>query len=123
MVLPVYPMRLLGLTFIEVGPGATYGFALDLFAAVLFVGIALQANRNYPLWVAGFQLVALGTHVVQTLFTGISSLAIALLVTGPSYCQLLLLIGGFARHTLRQRRFGPYREWRQGLTGLQGRRV
>lgn len=123
MVLPVYLAHWFGLTFLEVGPGAPVGFMIDLFAATMFIGIALQANRNYPLWIAGFQLVAVGSHLVRTLVDGINPLAIAVLVIGPSYCQLLLLLGGFLRHNARQNRFGPYREWRQGLKGLQGWRA
>jgi hypothetical protein len=37
------------------------------------------------------------------------------MVVGPSYCQLLLIMGGFVRHALRTRRFGPYRDWRRGV--------
>jgi cytochrome c biogenesis protein CcdA len=85
---------------------------LDLAAAALFITVALNANRNYPLWIAGFQLVALGAHVVKAVPDTSSTLGIAILVIGPSYFQLLLLLGGFIRHRRRERRFGPYREWR-----------
>jgi hypothetical protein len=119
MVLPVYPILWLGVQALETGPAAPVGLMIDLAAAGLFMSIALQANRNYPLWIAGFQLVAVTTHVVRTLIDGISPLAIALLVIGPSYCQLLLILGGFLRHTSRSKRFGPYREWRTGAGGLQ----
>lgn len=119
MVVPIYPARWLGVQYIEIGSGAALGFALDLLAAVLFVGVALQANRNYPLWIAGFQLVAVGAHLVRSLIDGISPFAIAVLVIGPSYCQLLLIFGGFLRHMARERRFGAYREWRAGSAGLQ----
>lgn len=112
MVMPIYPVRWLGLTTWEVGPLASASFIIDCIAAVLFVGVALQANRNYPLWIAGFQVVALGGHLVRTVIEGISPLAIAVLAVGPSYCQLLLIIAGFVRHTRRERRFGQYREWR-----------
>lgn len=84
----------------------------DAVATVLFVNIALRANRNYPLWVAGFQLVALGSHMVQLLDVSVTPLALTVLITGPSYCQLLLILGGFVRHVRRERRFGQYREWR-----------
>lgn len=114
MVLPSYPAQWLGLRAMEVGPAAIVSALIDLVAAAAFIGIALQANRNYPLWIAGFQLVALGAHLAHGLIQGVSPLAIALLVVGPSYCQLLLLAAGFIRHTRRERRFGPYRDWRTG---------
>lgn len=123
MVLPVYVIRALNVApGIEVGQYSTYVTMLDLVAAVLFVSVALNANRNYPLWVAGFQLVAVGGHLANILVGGIAPFAVAILVIGPAYCQLVLLIGGFVRHVLRQRRFGTYRDWRippQGARGFQ----
>lgn len=84
----------------------------DMVAAALFVAIALKANRNYPLWVAGFQLVAIGAYLVKAIGAEVSPLALVILIVGPSYAQLLILIGGFIRHIRRERRFGPYRAWR-----------
>jgi hypothetical protein len=113
MVLPIYIHQWLGGGgAFEVGPHAAFATLLDIVAAALFVGVALNANRNYPLWIAGFQLVAVGAHLVQALVGSVSPVAVAILVIGPSYCQLLLLFAGFVRHMLRQRRFGQYREWR-----------
>jgi len=113
MVLPIYVFRSIGFTgAIETGPYAAVVTLIDLCAAVLFIAVALRANRNYPLWIAGFQLVAMGAHLVNAVVDSISPLAIAVLAIGPSYCQLLLLLGGFIRHVRRERRFGQYREWR-----------
>ncbi len=114
MVVPIYVAQWLGLGAFELGPHASAMVMLDLVAAAMFVGVALNANRNYPLWIAGFQLVAVGAHLVRSMVDSVSPLAVAILVIGPSYCQLLLMIGGFVRHAERQRRFGPYREWRLG---------
>ena len=114
MVVPIYVAQWLGLGAFELTPYASAVVVLDLVAAAMFVGIALTANRNYPLWIAGFQLAAVGAHLVQTMVDTVSPLAFAILIIGPSYCQLLLLLGGFASHAQRQRRFGPYREWRLG---------
>jgi len=120
MVVPVYIVKWIGLNTWELGPSAAAAFLIDLLAATLFTNIALNANRNYPLLIAGFQLVAVGAHIVRSMVDSVSPLAIAVLVIGPSYCQLLVLIGGFARHAVRQRRFGPYREWRLGGHGALG---
>jgi|JI8StandDraft_2_1071088.scaffolds.fasta_scaffold45190_4 hypothetical protein len=124
MVLPVYVFELLGVRGgIEIGPYAPVVSLVDMCAAILFVGVALQANRNYPLWIAGFQLVAVGGHLVRSLVDSVSPLAVAILVVGPAYCQLLVLLVGFVRHVLRERRFGQYREWRPTAPRMKGLRL
>lgn len=121
MVLPVYIFDWFGLgKAMEVGPYAPVVMLIDLCAAILFVGVALHANRNYPLWIAGFQLVAVGGHLVRSLIDSVSPLAVALLVLGPAYCQLALMFAGFVRHVLRERRFGHYRAWRPSAPGVGG---
>lgn len=65
MVMPLYMFRMLGLGQTAFGPFAWLWIGIDLFAAAAFTVIALQANRNYPLWIAGFQLVAISAHVVR----------------------------------------------------------
>ncbi|MFO6446125.1 hypothetical protein ACLBKU_03180 [Erythrobacter sp. NE805] len=119
MIAPMYVFDALGIWAAEASPYAPLYIGLDVLAAALFTAIALNANRNYPLWIAGFQLVAVVAHLVKALVHDVSPFAYAVLVIGPSYCQLLLLLGGFARHTARQRRFGPYREWRLGWQAPQ----
>lgn len=123
MVAPMYVGYWLDLGAVESGPYAPVVFLLDLIAAALFVGIALNANRNYPLWIAGFQIVALVAHLVKALIDTVSPLSFAILVIGPSYCQLLVLLGGSVRHWLRERRFGPYREWRMSPPSLRWLRL
>lgn len=118
MVLPIYVGRGLGVEHLHFEPYAASVILLDIIAAVLFVVIALHANRNYPLWIAGLQLVAVGAHLARALPDSISPIAFAVLFIGPSYGQLLVLMGGFARHCLRERRFGPYRQWRMAPPGL-----
>jgi len=115
MVVPVHVLQ-----FLIPGHPAFGGYsgiytAIDLLAGFAFVAVALQANRNYPLWIAGFQLVAIASHGVRAVVDTVSPIAYAIMVVGPSYCQLLLIMGGFVRHALRTRRFGPYRDWRRGV--------
>ena len=112
MIAPFYWARWLGLGHLAFGPYSWLYIGLDLVAMVGFVAIALKANRNYPLWVAGFQLVSVGAHAVRGLGDMVSPLAYVILAVSPSYCQLLLIGGGFIRHALRERRFGSYRDWR-----------
>jgi hypothetical protein len=115
MVVPSRMFEWLDLGSLALGPYAWIYVALDIAAGVGFIAVALNANRNYPLWVAGFQLVAISAHAVRGLVNSVSPLAYLILASGPSYCQLLLIFGGFVRHRMRLREFGPYRHWRGPL--------
>ncbi|NVE95864.1 hypothetical protein [Altererythrobacter lutimaris] len=85
---------------------------LDVTASVLLVGIALQANRLYPLWIAAFQLVATTAHVAREIAVMMKPIAYAILAISPSYFQLLILLGGLAYHVKRKKIWGDYRDWR-----------
>lgn len=96
-------------------PGLALAYmVIDALATVMFGWIALQANRIYTLWIAGFQVIALLAHLSHELTPSISQLAYAILVMAPSYFQLALLTGGLLAHVRRRRKFGPYRDWRRG---------
>lgn len=86
--------------------------SVDLVALVVMVAIALNANRNYTLWIAAMQVLAFSAHLARSLTDIISPIAYAVLALVPGWMQLLLLAAGLIRHILRERRFGPYREWR-----------
>lgn len=101
-------------------PTLTYRLMVDVVAAVTFVAIALRANRNYPLLIAGFQLVALGAYLVKAVAPDVSQLALVILIVGPSYCQLLVMAAGFVRHLRRERRYGAYRDWRIAPPAIGG---
>jgi hypothetical protein len=112
MVAPVYVFRALGLGNLHVGEYAWVAVSIDVVALAAFVVVALHANRNYPLWIAGLQLVAIGAYAAHGLIDSVSLLAFLVLSAGPAYCQLVLIFAGFVRHVRRQQRFGPYRDWR-----------
>ena len=86
--------------------------ATDGCAAALWIFVALNANRNYPLFVAALQLLVMAAHVSRGLIEAISPIAYIVMVVGPGWVQLIVLALGLARHTWRQRLYGPYREWR-----------
>lgn len=123
MVLPVYPMGWLRKGSGSVEDYMQAWFVIDVIATGLFIAIALNANRNYPLWIAGFQVVALVAHAVEAMVDAVSPLASAVLMIGPSYGILLVLIGGFVRHLIRLRRFGPYRDWRMSPPSIMWLRL
>lgn len=86
--------------------------SMDLTAGVLWIAIALNANRNYPLFIAALQLLVMAAHLARGLIEVIEPIAYAIMVIAPGWVQLLILIAGLARHVRRKRDFGDYREWR-----------
>ena len=84
----------------------------DVAAGVLWISLALYANRNYTLWIAGVQLLAIGAHVARGLVESISPIGFVFLVVAPGWLQLIFMIIGFTRHYLRSKEYGKYREWR-----------
>lgn len=85
---------------------------VDGTAAIVLVGVALQANRMYTLWIASFQLVAVTAHAARELTATMTPISYAVLSIGPSYFQLALLLGGIIFHIRRKRIWGDYRDWR-----------
>ncbi len=86
--------------------------AIDLGALVVFIAIAVNANRNYPLWIAGLQVLAMTAHVARGLTETISPIAYVTMVIAPGWIQLFILGAGVIRHRRREKQFGRYREWR-----------
>ncbi len=85
---------------------------IDTAAAFSMVLIALYANRNYPLFMAAMQLLAVTAHVARGIAEPISPLAYAVMAFAPAYFQLAFLTAGLVRHILRKRKHGSYRDWR-----------
>ncbi len=86
--------------------------AIDGLAAVIFVLIALYANRFYPLVIAAFQLLSAMSHLARELAEAITPIAYAVMIFAPSWGILIAMIVGFSQHIKRQRKFGIYRSWR-----------
>lgn len=126
---PERAVALVWLTFFEIIP---WGFDLfydrthfvdsvdllfafvDAIAAGMWIGIALYANRNYTLWIAGMQVLAVCAHVASGIAEPITSIAYNVMAVAPSWIQLFLLAFGLVRHLLRKRSHGAYRDWRRG---------
>ena len=86
--------------------------AKDFVAGALWVTVALYANRNYTLWIAGTQLLAIGAHLARGLIESVSPTGFLFLVVAPGWFQLVFMSIGFTRHILRKRKYGSYRDWR-----------
>ncbi|AMU91859.1 hypothetical protein [Sphingopyxis macrogoltabida] len=103
---------------ILVGRNTIYGsvdighLIIDLLVAAIFTGVALRANRIYPLWLSAFQLVSVASHFARKASGKMSVIAYVLLNYAPYYCILLILTGGIWAHATRTKRYGAYRPWR-----------
>lgn len=84
----------------------------DVAALFIFVVCALYANRNYVLWIAAMQVLAVNSHAAHGMVETISPIAYLTMAIAPGWLQLLFLAVGLSRHILRRRKFGPYRDWR-----------
>lgn len=85
---------------------------IDAVAACVFVLVALNANRNYPLYIAALQVLAITAHLARGMIEAISPIAYVIMVTGPGWLQLCVFAIGLSRHIRREKRFGRYRDWR-----------
>lgn len=120
--LPVVIFQLFAGYALFFAAGGVFYASVDIIAATAFILIALNANRNYTLWLAGFQVVAASAHAVRYLVEVVTPLAHAIMVIGPGYFQLILMLIGLVRHIRRQNRYGEYRDWRIPLASLFKRR-
>lgn len=86
----------------------------DLVAGACWITIALFANRNYTLWIAGLQILAMLAHIARGVAETISPVGYITMVVAPGWFQLFFLTGGLIFHIRRVRRYGAYRDWRAG---------
>lgn len=84
---------------------------IDVLAVAAFGLVALNANRMYPLWLAGVQLMSLVAHVVRAINPAIEQGAYAILEFAPSYGLIAIFAGGVLLHINRRAKFRPYRSW------------
>jgi hypothetical protein len=84
----------------------------DSLAGVIWLAIALNANRNYPLFIAAMQVLVLSGHLARGLIESIAPIAYATMMVAPGWLQLVILAIGLIRHIRRRNRHGAYRDWR-----------
>lgn len=89
----------------------------SLVFAVLWL-VALQANRLYPLWIAGAQIIALMAHVYRLSLVEINRFAYDMMAVMPSYIQLTALTLGLGFHMWRRRMLGSYPSWRNSFSPM-----
>lgn len=87
-------------------------FTIDLVALAILLVVATWANRIYPLWIGGAQLIALSSHFYPLIahdLRGTSYLAMSIM---PSYAQTIAMACGLTAHMRRVRKRGNFRSWR-----------
>ncbi len=89
---------------------------LDGIELVAIMGLALRANRMWPLWAAAAQLICVSGHVAMFTVPGMQR-AYWAMTQLPQYIQLLALVLGAVAHARRSDRIGPYRSWRLSREG------
>ena len=89
--------------------------SLDSVAAAAWIFIAVQSNRNYPMWIAALQILAAFAHLARGIAEPITQIAYATMAFAPAYLQLIIFAAGIVRHVMRKRKYGPYRDWRPQL--------
>jgi hypothetical protein len=86
-------------------------FLVDVAALAAFVILALRADRYWPLWIAGLQIIGTAGHAVKLMDPGVIRTAYAFILAFWSYPMLLLIVLGTWRHQQRLAKFGADRSW------------
>ncbi|MGQ0277609.1 hypothetical protein ACT17R_03080 [Sphingopyxis sp. Q841] len=92
---------------------------IDGLIAAVFLAVAIQANRVYPLWLAAIQLVSVIAHFAREANSQVAKLAYALMDYLPYYALLIILFMAIRTHAKRVRRIGPYPAWRRSSNPLR----
>ncbi|MEW9855495.1 hypothetical protein [Novosphingobium sp. M1R2S20] len=84
---------------------------LDVLLLVVIVGVALRANRMFPLWMGGVQIAALGSHLARITLPKLNPSAYAAMTQAPNYMHMAVLGLALAAHVHREKRAGGYPSW------------
>ncbi|MDQ1158699.1 hypothetical protein QE385_003026 [Sphingomonas sp. SORGH_AS 950] len=84
---------------------------IDLALMMGLTGVALLANRFWPLWLAAFHLLAVGIHGVKGFDPALMPWMYAAAGGKLAYPMLVLLGMGVLRHRIRLARYGTDPDW------------
>ncbi len=84
----------------------------DLLEFVAIAVLAMRANRVWPLFAAGAQLVCLGAHLAIAVLPLERGFTYFVMTQGTGYLQLFCPLAGAIAHHVRQRVYGSYPDWR-----------
>lgn len=86
-------------------------FVVDVVVFFAFLALALAADRFWPLWVAGLQLVGTLSHTLVLASSHVVAWAYAVTQALWAYPILLLIVLGAARHHRRRKLSGADPSW------------
>lgn len=86
--------------------------AIDLILLAVLASVAIQANRLWPIWVAGIHGLAVGAHAAKAHDPAIPAWIYGLVVGKVAYPMLALLLWGVVRHRRRLALYGCDPAWR-----------
>lgn len=86
-------------------------FLVDVACLIAFLALALRAERYWPLWIAGLQLIGTAGHAVKLVDPEIIRRAYWFILGFWSYPMLLLIVLGTWRHQQRLVKFGIDKSW------------
>jgi hypothetical protein len=98
-------------------PGVRFGsvevgvFLVDLAAFGVFLGLALRAERHWPLWVAALQAIGTAGHAAKLVDPAVIPVAYAFVLAFWVYPMLLLIVMGTWQHQRRLAKFGADKSW------------
>ncbi|VVT20933.1 conserved hypothetical protein [Sphingomonas sp. EC-HK361] len=84
---------------------------IDVVLFLAMWGIAIFANRYWPIWLAATQLVAVGIHATRAYDPHIVAIAYGRLSGQIAYPMIALLLAGTVRHRLRLAKHGIEPDW------------
>ena len=86
--------------------------AMDTACFLLFLGVALRANRAWTLWVCAAQNIVMLGHLGKLFEVNAVLRGYWAMTQAPFYLQLAFLALGTLAHVMRVRTIGPYNSWR-----------
>lgn len=86
--------------------------AVDFLGLIGFGWIALHAMRNWSIWAAALQLLAITAHFTRWIDLSLAPHSYAVMKSVPTFLLMFVLFGGVFRYRLRRRRFGVVPDWR-----------
>lgn len=93
--------------------------AMDSVCFLLFLGVALRANRGWTMWVCAAQNIVMLGHLGKLLEVNAVLRGYWAMTQAPFYLQITLLAIGTLAHVLRVRAIGPYNSWRPDPSVVQ----
>ena len=113
----IFVLSSIASTIVASSPAIRFGtvevgvFIVDASMLLALLGLAIKAERLWPLWVAGLQAVEVAGHAVKLIDSSVIRLAYAFILALWAYPMLLLLVIGTWNHHRRVARFGADRSW------------